>query len=109
MFNFGANGELKWNFDGGDLLQGETDGSSYMNGGLRVRRASKNQSPDSSCVSSGLAGRRRPCCVLTRATIGLFSRLRALTLRADGLWILGRLVLVSCRARSGLRVVRLVA
>ena len=36
MFNFGANGELKWNFDGGDLLQGETDGSSYMNGGLRA-------------------------------------------------------------------------
>ena len=46
MFNFGANGELKWNFDGGDLLQGETDGSSYMNGGLRVRRASINQNPD---------------------------------------------------------------
>ena len=36
MFNFGANGELKWSFDGGDLLQGETDGSSYMNGGLRA-------------------------------------------------------------------------
>jgi len=36
MFNFGANGELKWNFDGGVLLQGETDGSSYMNGGLRA-------------------------------------------------------------------------
>ena len=47
MFNFGANGELKWNFDGGDLLQGETDGSSYMNGGLRVRRASPTRTPDS--------------------------------------------------------------
>ena len=46
MFNFGANGELKWNFDGGDLLQGETDGSSYMNGGLRVRRASPTRTPD---------------------------------------------------------------
>ena len=45
-FVFGANGELKWNFDGGDLLQGETDGSSYMNGGLRVRRGSPTTSPD---------------------------------------------------------------
>jgi hypothetical protein len=37
MFNFGSDGELKWSFDGGALLKGETDGSSYMNGGLRVR------------------------------------------------------------------------
>ena len=37
MFNFGQDGVLKWSFDGGALLKGETDGSSYMNGGLRVR------------------------------------------------------------------------
>ena len=36
MFNFGQDGVLKWSFDGGALLKGETDGSSYMNGGLRV-------------------------------------------------------------------------
>jgi len=37
MFNFGPKtGELDWVFDGGALLKGETDGSSYMNGGLRA-------------------------------------------------------------------------
>ncbi|KAL1495368.1 hypothetical protein AB1Y20_016737 [Prymnesium parvum] len=36
MFNFGANGKLDWVFDGGVLLKGETDGSSYMNGGMRA-------------------------------------------------------------------------
>jgi len=36
MFNFGSNGKPNWVFDGGDLLKGETDGSSYMNGGLRA-------------------------------------------------------------------------
>jgi len=36
MFNFGPNGQLEWVFDGGTLLKGETDGSSYMNGGLRA-------------------------------------------------------------------------
>jgi len=36
MFNFGQDGVLKWSFDGGALLKGETDGSSYMNGGLRA-------------------------------------------------------------------------
>jgi len=35
MFNFGKKGELKWIFSGDELLKGETDGSSYMNGGLR--------------------------------------------------------------------------
>jgi glutamine synthetase len=28
--------ELKYDFDGGDLVKGETDGSSYPNGGLRA-------------------------------------------------------------------------
>ena len=28
--------EPKFNFDGGDLVKGETDGSSYPNGGLRA-------------------------------------------------------------------------
>jgi len=36
MFNFGANGKIEWCFDGGDLLKGETDGSSYLNGGMRA-------------------------------------------------------------------------
>merc|ERR1719310_533944 len=37
MFNFNTkSGELEWVFDGGALLKGETDGSSYMNGGMRV-------------------------------------------------------------------------
>ena len=36
MFNFGKNGKLEWAFDGGNLLKGETDGSSYMNGGMRA-------------------------------------------------------------------------
>jgi len=35
MFNFGKDGDLSWVFGGGELLKGETDGSSYMNGGLR--------------------------------------------------------------------------
>ena len=29
-------GTLEWVFDGGSLLKGETDGSSYMNGGMRA-------------------------------------------------------------------------
>eukprot|EP00965_Chrysotila_dentata_P152496 5039600-Pleurochrysis_carterae.AAC.1 len=36
MFNFGKDGRIEWTFDGGDLLKGETDGSSYMNGGMRA-------------------------------------------------------------------------
>jgi len=36
MFNFKADGTLGWVFSGDQLLQGETDGSSYMNGGMRV-------------------------------------------------------------------------
>jgi len=36
MFNFGEDNVLKWVFDGGSLLKGETDGSSYLNGGLRA-------------------------------------------------------------------------
>ena len=35
MFNFKQDGTLGWAFDGDKLLHGETDGSSYMNGGLR--------------------------------------------------------------------------
>ena len=33
MFNFKSDGTLGWVFSGDQLLQGETDGSSYMNGG----------------------------------------------------------------------------
>merc|ERR1719454_2648330 len=36
MFHFGANGEVEYCFSGSELLQGETDGSSYMNGGMRA-------------------------------------------------------------------------
>ena len=36
MFNFGANNKLDFVFSGSELLKGETDGSSYMNGGLRA-------------------------------------------------------------------------
>ena len=36
FFKFNAMNEPTWNLDGSDLLQGETDGSSYPNGGLRA-------------------------------------------------------------------------
>jgi glutamine synthetase len=36
MFKFDKNGSLQWDFSANDLLYGETDGSSYMNGGLRA-------------------------------------------------------------------------
>ena len=36
MFNFKSDGTLGWAFGADQLLQGETDGSSYMNGGMRV-------------------------------------------------------------------------
>lgn len=37
MFKFDPKtNELKYDFDGGDLVKGETDGSSYPNGGLRA-------------------------------------------------------------------------
>lgn len=36
LYSAGPNGKLEWSFDGGDLLKGETDGSSYMNGGMRA-------------------------------------------------------------------------
>jgi len=37
MFNFGIKtGQLGYTFDGGSLLKGETDGSSYLNGGMRA-------------------------------------------------------------------------
>mgnify|MGYP003386353503 CR=1 FL=1 len=35
LFDFDSEGELKWDFKAKNLLQGETDGSSYPNGGLR--------------------------------------------------------------------------
>jgi glutamine synthetase len=35
MFKINDKGELNWSFTGNDLLQGETDGSSYSTGGLR--------------------------------------------------------------------------
>ena len=36
MFKFDRNGSLVWDFSANDLLYGETDGSSYPNGGLRA-------------------------------------------------------------------------
>jgi glutamine synthetase len=36
MINFGKDGAPFWEFSGKELLQGETDGSSYVNGGLRA-------------------------------------------------------------------------
>ena len=36
IFQFNQKGELEYCFGADELLQGETDGSSYMNGGLRV-------------------------------------------------------------------------
>lgn len=36
FFKFNSANEPVWNLDGSDLLQGETDGSSYPNGGLRA-------------------------------------------------------------------------
>jgi glutamine synthetase len=36
MFKFDKNGSLVWDFSANDLLYGETDGSSYLNGGLRA-------------------------------------------------------------------------
>ena len=36
MFNFAKDGTLGWVFDGEKLLFGETDGSSYLNGGMRA-------------------------------------------------------------------------
>jgi len=36
MLEFDANGDAKWDFNGKMLLRGETDGSSFPNGGLRA-------------------------------------------------------------------------
>eukprot|EP01033_Poteriospumella_lacustris_P005872 gene5871-4219_t len=36
MFHFDAKGQAVWDFKGKNLLKGETDGSSYPNGGLRA-------------------------------------------------------------------------
>jgi glutamine synthetase len=36
FFNFDANGQPEWDLKGKDLLQGESDGSSYNTGGLRA-------------------------------------------------------------------------
>jgi glutamine synthetase len=36
FFNFGKDGQPFWNLKGEDLIQGETDGSSYPTGGLRA-------------------------------------------------------------------------
>jgi glutamine synthetase len=36
MVDFNADGEPIWDFQGKHLLRGETDGSSYPNGGLRA-------------------------------------------------------------------------
>ena len=36
MFNFKQDGSLGYVFDGNSLLHGETDGSSYLNGGMRA-------------------------------------------------------------------------
>ena len=39
MFEFDQQGTPVWNFKGKNLLKGETDGSSYPNGGLRATHA----------------------------------------------------------------------
>ena len=36
MFNFDSQGKPIWCFEAGELLKGETDGSSYLNGGMRA-------------------------------------------------------------------------
>ena len=36
LFTFGSDGKPKWELEGKDLVQGETDGSSFPNGGLRA-------------------------------------------------------------------------
>jgi glutamine synthetase len=36
MFAFNKEGQPEWDFKGKDLLKGETDGSSFPNGGLRA-------------------------------------------------------------------------
>jgi len=36
MFNFNSQGKPIWCFEAGELLKGETDGSSYLNGGMRA-------------------------------------------------------------------------
>ena len=37
LFTFGSDGKPEYKFKGGELLRGETDGSSYPNGGLRSK------------------------------------------------------------------------
>ena len=37
MFDFDEDGQPDWKFKGQDILKGETDGSSYPNGGLVMR------------------------------------------------------------------------
>jgi glutamine synthetase len=37
LFTFGSDGKPEFKFKGGELLRGETDGSSYPNGGLRSK------------------------------------------------------------------------
>jgi glutamine synthetase len=37
LFTFGSDGKPKYKFSGEQLLRGETDGSSYPNGGLRSK------------------------------------------------------------------------
>ena len=36
LFTFGSDGKPKWSLEGKELVQGETDGSSFPNGGLRA-------------------------------------------------------------------------
>jgi glutamine synthetase len=36
MIEFDKNGQPQWDFKGKNILKGETDGSSYLNGGLRA-------------------------------------------------------------------------
>jgi len=37
LFTFGPDGQPEYKFKSGELLRGETDGSSYPNGGLRSK------------------------------------------------------------------------
>ena len=47
LFTFGSDGKPEYKFKSGELLRGETDGSSYPNGGLRSKfsRTSSQHSP----------------------------------------------------------------
>ena len=60
LFTFGSDGKPEYKFKAGELLRGETDGSSYPNGGLR----SKSMRRARACTNAPLLAlqRDRRCC-----------------------------------------------